>query len=141
MPPSRDKARRFEEQPIHDRLGFQFRSRANGTAEVALPPRSEHLQLDGVVHGGVLATLMDTAAVYSIYPDLAGVATLTSIEFKINFLRPARLERGELSACAKALKVGRSIATSEVELVQAGELMAKGIFTYFVLEGGRAAEA
>jgi acyl-coenzyme A thioesterase PaaI-like protein len=54
-------------------------------------------------------------------------------EFKLTFLRTAVLDRGVLTARATALKVGRSVATADVEIWQAGELVAKGLYTYLVL--------
>ena len=127
------RAERFAGMPFNRNWGFQFAPRAPGRAEIRLEPREEHLQVGGVVHGGVIATLADTAGVYAIYPDLDDGRTITSIEFKLNFLRAGRIGRGALSARARALKVGRSVATSEVDVFQAGELVAKGLFTYLVM--------
>ena len=59
------------------------------------------IQEKGVVHGGFLSTLMDSAAVYAIVPDLAVDAGLPGVEFKVNFMRPGRLDRGEIEARSK----------------------------------------
>ena len=127
------RAQRFVDMPFNQPFGLEFRARAPGHAEVTLVPRPEHLQVDGVIHGGTLATLADTAGVYAIYPDLPEPLSMTSIEFKLNFLRPALESKGLLTARATALKVGRSVATADVELHQDGQLIAKGLFTYLVL--------
>jgi acyl-coenzyme A thioesterase PaaI-like protein len=58
--------------------------------------------------------------------------TLTSIEFKLNFVRPALAERGELLAVAKLVRRGRTVALASVDVLQAGELIATGLFTYLV---------
>jgi acyl-coenzyme A thioesterase PaaI-like protein len=55
---------------------------------------------------------------------------MTSIDFTLNFLRPALLERGELLARAVLVKRGRTIALADVDVEQAGQLVAKGLFTY-----------
>jgi uncharacterized protein (TIGR00369 family) len=99
-----------------------------------MPAREDQLQPDGVLHGGVLATLADTAAVYSILPDLPEGRSITSIDFRLDFLRPARAGDGTVTAAAETLKVGRSVATAEVRLSQAGLLVARGTFVYLVLD-------
>lgn len=129
-----NKAERFVETAFNSNAGFHFAPRAPGRAEVTLEPREKDLQVDGVVHGGVIATLADTAGVYAIYPDLDDAHTITSIEFKLNFLRAVTVAGGTITARARALKVGRSVATSEVDVLQAGELVAKGLFTYLVMQ-------
>ena len=129
-----ERARGFREQSFHEAWNYVFEPREPGRAEVRLEAEPAHLQIDGVVHGGVLATLGDTAGVYSIYPDLEGERTITSIEFKLNFLAAARASAGTLVARARALKVGRSVATSDVEIFQGETLVAKGIYTYLVLD-------
>jgi uncharacterized protein (TIGR00369 family) len=63
--------------------------------------------------------------------------TITSIEFKLNFVRPAVASRGELMAVARPVRIGRTVAVAEVDVLQSDELIAKGLFTYLVspLEG------
>lgn len=115
--------------PIASMFGFRFGARSEQEAVVALPLRAEFLQVANVVHGGVISTLADTAAVYMLI-DAPAKTHMTSIEFKLNFVRPALLERGELVARAKLVKRGRTIALADVDVEQAGELVAKGLFTY-----------
>jgi uncharacterized protein (TIGR00369 family) len=111
-------------------FGFRFLERDERSARVALPLLPEFLQGEARVHGGILATLADTAAVYLLIQGLGIERTLTSIEFKLNFTRPATLERGEVVASAKVVKKGRTVALADVEVEQAGALIAKGLFTY-----------
>ena len=72
-----ERARRFRDMAFNGTFGLEFAPREPGRAEVRLAPRREHLQIEGVVHGGTLATLGDTAGVYSIYPDLPEPLTMT----------------------------------------------------------------
>ena len=113
-------------------FGFEFRERGAEHARVALAPRPEFFQGQGRVHGGILATLADTAAVWLLLGPLLPERTLTSIEFKLNFVRPALAERGELLAVAKLVRRGRTVALASVDVLQAGELVATGLFTYLV---------
>lgn len=103
-------------------------------AEVAMPVRPEYTQEEGIVHGGVLTALADTAAVYSILPGLPDGRTITSIELKLNFLRPASPAGGELGAYARVIRRGVRIAVADVEVSQDERLVAKGLFTYLVLD-------
>ena len=133
------KARRFAEQAIHARLGIELEPRPAADApdlvyRARLVRPADHLQVEGVVHGGILTTLADTAGVWCVYPDLPGAATVTSVELKLNFLAPALGDRGPVVATARPLRLGRRVRVSEVELEQAGRLVAKGLFTYLVLD-------
>src|SRR5262245_55254660 len=87
--------------PVAAVFGFRLGERAADLARVALEVRPEFLQGEGRVHGGVLATLADTAAVHLLLQHVPPDRTLTSIEFKLNFTRPALLGRGELVATAR----------------------------------------
>lgn len=113
-------------------FGFAFRARDESSASVALPLRPELFQGQQRVHGGVIASLADTCAVWLLLPRVLPERTITSIEFKLNFVRPAVAERGELLALARPVRVGRTVALADVDVTQAGELVAKGLFTYLV---------
>jgi uncharacterized protein (TIGR00369 family) len=98
-----------------------------------MPVKRSYLQEGGVVHGGVLSALADTAAVYLLFPDLGPDETMTGIELKISFVRPAVLGAGDLEARARPVKRGRRVAFCDVEVLQKRTLVAKGLFTYLVL--------
>lgn len=131
-----DQRARFAATPINRHLGLELREADPDRAEVALPVRDDLVQEENVVHGGVIATLADTAAVYLVLPSLPDEAGLTSIEFKVNFLRPARVEAGELRAVATPVRLGRTVAVCRVEVTQDERAVAEGLFTYLVLPGG-----
>ncbi len=96
--------------------------------------KQDQLQEEGVLHGGIISAMADTAAVYSFYPDLESTRMMTSIEFKVNFLNAALPGKGALIAESKILKRGKRTGVCEVEVTQAGKLVAKGIFTYLFFE-------
>jgi uncharacterized protein (TIGR00369 family) len=96
--------------------------------------KQEHVQEQGVLHGGIISALADTAAVYAFLPDLQPTRVMTSIEFTVNFLNAALPGRGTLTAESKVLKLGKRTEVCEVEVTQAGKLIAKGIFTYLFFE-------
>lgn len=122
--------------PVAHHLGYRVLERSADEAVLAQPARPEYAQVEGVVHGGLLGTLADTAAVYVLYPELPEGTGLTSIEFKLNFLRPALLGRGELRARARLVQRGRTVSLCDVEVEQGDRLVAKGLFTYATVQRG-----
>lgn len=125
----------FDETPINQFLGLQLLQSDSAGGKVTLPDCSRVTQEDGVVHGGILSTLADTAAVYAVIPTLAEGTSMTSIEFKMNFFRPGRSGNGPLVAQSKIIKGGRTVNVCESTVLQNDVELAKGIFTYLTLEG------
>jgi len=126
----------FDDVPANRHFGFTLVSRGEGKAVVSLRVRPEYLQEEGVLHGGILSTLADTAAVYTLHPDLEPGWMMTSIEFKMNFLRPAVEGNGEVLARAELVRRGRRVGLCDVEVFQADKLVAKGSFTYLFFRRG-----
>jgi len=124
---------RLRAMPCVAHFGLRFGERGPERAELSMPVRPEHLQVDERLHGGVVATLADTAAVWLIAPELPPHETITSIEFKLNFLRPAVLGGGDLLAVARRVRRGRRVALADVDVLQGERHVAKGLFTYVVL--------
>ncbi len=79
-----------------------------------MPLDKTYLQEGGVVHGGIISTLADTAAVYTLHPYLTENQSMISIEFKMNFLSPVLIENGDLLAQANLVKRGRKVALCDV---------------------------
>jgi uncharacterized protein (TIGR00369 family) len=119
--------------PLIAALGYRLLEASETEVELAAPVSDSSLQVDGWVHGGMLATLADTAGAYLLYRSLPPDRSMTSIEFKLNFLRPAVADAGDLSARARLVKQGRQVALCDIEVAQGGELVAKGLFTYLLL--------
>ena len=132
MAVSRTLRAAFTRVPVNRFFGYTLVSRSDTHAEITMPARPEYLQEEGVVQGGILAALADTTAVYLLYPDLAETETMTSIEFKMNFLRPALPGRGRLRARATLIKKGRKVALCEVAVSQGKHRLAQGLFTYLL---------
>ncbi len=105
-----DLQARFAATPSNRLLGTLLIAQSQSRVELELPMRGELLQEEGVVHGGLLTTLADTAAVYLVWPDLPPDRTMTSIDFAMTFLAPGLPDRGPLRAVAVPLRIGRSVA-------------------------------
>lgn len=123
----------FSRVPVNQHLGFELRRSSEGEAELGMPLQPWFRQEGGVIQGGIVTALSDTAAVQAVYPFLDAGETMTTIELKINFLRPGRMDGGPLIARSKTIKRGGTITLCEVEVFQDGLLLAKGLFTHLMM--------
>jgi uncharacterized protein (TIGR00369 family) len=93
-----------------------------------------HLQPFGIVHGGVLATLIDTATFWAIFLRLSEDAGLVNIDLKLNYLQP--VQKGRLQAEGRAIRNGNSISYAEARVIdEEGRLLAHGTSTLMTLPG------
>jgi uncharacterized protein (TIGR00369 family) len=94
--------------------GFEVLRVDEGIFEARFIVRPEHKQQDGYVHAGVLATLADHTAGYSAYTIVPEDIRILTIEFKINYFKPAI---GNKVLCkSKVISPGKSIIVAESEL-------------------------
>ncbi|MEW5725598.1 MAG: PaaI family thioesterase [Thermodesulfobacteriota bacterium] len=105
--------------------GFQAVAAGPGYFESRVAVRDEHRQQDGFIHAGVMATLADHTAGYAAFTLVPEDHQILTVEFKVNFLRPAF---GEALVCrARVLKPGRRLLVCESEvfdLRSEGEVLA-----------------
>jgi uncharacterized protein (TIGR00369 family) len=130
-----EPGRRFG-SPAHEWLGLEPLERSASAAEIRLSVRPEFLQEEGVVQGGILAALLDATCVYALYPELGPEDRMTSVEFKLNFLGPARADGPALLARAETIRSGRTIALVRATATQDGRTVATGLFTYLYTRAG-----
>lgn len=122
-------------------LKLELLGRSSERAEIRMPIERHYLQEEGVVQGGILSALADATAVYLLFAELTDELSLTSIEFKISFLRPALPARGDLFARAEPIKRGRTIAVCRSVVSQDGRPVAEALLTYLFSAAREAAEA
>jgi uncharacterized protein (TIGR00369 family) len=123
----------FASVPFNRHLDWTLARCDDDGAVVEMAPRPEHLQEGNVVHGGLLSALADTTAAYALMTTLSAERTMTGVEFKMNFLRPATLDGGTLRATGRVVRRGRSLAVCEVSVAQADSEVALGLFTFLYL--------
>jgi uncharacterized protein (TIGR00369 family) len=70
----------------------------------------------GVVHGGLVCTLLDTVAGCAVHTTLPAGVGYTSIELKVSYLRPVTAGSGPLTAVGRVVKPGRRVAFAEGEI-------------------------
>jgi len=125
----------FARQGIVGHLGIEVDDLGEGWFQTSLCPGPRHTQQDGFVHAGVLATMADLSGGFAAHTLVAPNERVLTVEFKINFLRPAL---GDQILCrSKVLKRGKSITVSSSELFAVtGEreaMVAKAIVTLAVI--------
>jgi uncharacterized protein (TIGR00369 family) len=121
--------RRLKDSRAMELMGFALDDVEPGRAVLRLDVRPRHKQLHGVVHGGILAAMADTAAAIAAYTVLPKGTTLATVELSINFLEP--VPEGRVKADARLLRVGRNFVVSECEIrIQDGSLAAKALLTF-----------
>jgi uncharacterized protein (TIGR00369 family) len=111
--------------PIAETLGMVNFDGELGSISVELDPAVRHYNPLGTVHGGVISTLLDTAAGCSVHSTLAAGEGYTSLDLTVKFLRPATVESGRLRAVGTVIQRGRRTALAEAQLFDAsGRLLA-----------------
>ena len=89
-----------------------------------------HKQVHGVVHGGVLAALADTAGGLATYMAVPHGTRVATIEMKNNYLEA--VEAGTVTAAAHVVRLGRHIAVVDCDLSVEERLVGKALMTFFV---------
>jgi uncharacterized protein (TIGR00369 family) len=109
-------AGRLPGPPISATLGFTLEEVEFGRAVFALAPGEEHYNPIGSVHGGVYATLLDSAAGCAVHSTLPQGMGYTSIDLNVKFLRPVTVDTGKIRAVGAVLSSGRRTALAQAEL-------------------------
>ena len=108
-------------------------------ARLSIKIEEKHIQLLNTVHGGVMASLADSAAAWAIYGSGNLEIVPVTVEMKINFLKPVK--SGKLVAEALNIHKGSRIFVSDVEVKDdEGSLIAKSLMTYYLLKIGEIKE-
>ena len=119
-------------EPFSDLLSLQPEETTTDFARMRLPFKADLQQARGLVHGGAIASLIDSAGVLAIratIPDAIGGST---VSMTVNYLAPA--QQIDLVAEAYIIRRGRSIVFLDVDvLAPNGERIAKGQLTYKIM--------
>jgi uncharacterized protein (TIGR00369 family) len=124
----------FDDANFVRHLGMELTLVDDGACETSLTPLEHHLQQHGFIHAGVLATLADHTSGCAARSAVGLDEDVLTIEFKMNYLRPATADR--LRCRAVVLRGGKSIVVVEAEVFAIKgaqeKLVCKGIFTLAV---------
>src|SRR2546421_11313293 len=124
--------------PIAPLIGFPLVAVEPGHAVVELEAAERHANPMGTLHGGVLCDVADAAMGMAWAATLGEGETFTTLELKINFLRP--VWTGKLVATGRLVKGGRTVGLVECDVTDAdGGLVARASSTCMTLRGASAA--
>jgi 3-hydroxyacyl-CoA dehydrogenase len=111
-------------------MDFKLVEVSEGRAVFAIEPNERHYNGLGIAHGGLAATLLDSALGCAINTMMPTGRIFTTLEMKINYVRPIRRETGEVRCEASVIHIGGRVATAEGRIVDAGgKLYAHGTAT------------
>ncbi|MDI6101805.1 PaaI family thioesterase [Actinoplanes sp. NEAU-A12] len=106
-----------------------------GSVTLELDPQEFHYNPLGTVHGGVLSTLLDTAAACSVHSTLPAGVGYTSMDLNVKFLRPATISSGRLTCTGTVLQRGRRTALAEARITDAaGRMVAHATSSCMIFE-------
>jgi len=121
--------------PIAALVGLSIAEVAQGRVVMRLTPAEYHYNPIGTMHGGILATLLDSVMGCAVHSTLPKGRGYTSLEIKVNYVRAVTSESGELSAEGIVVHGGRRSAVAEGKVVDAkGRLCATASTTCLVFD-------
>ncbi|WP_328723438.1 PaaI family thioesterase [Streptomyces sp. NBC_00247] len=127
-------AGRLPSPPISRMMGFRITEVDAGRVVFTLEPGEEHYNPIGSVHGGVYATLLDSAAGCAVHSVLPAGVGYTSLDLNVRFLRTITADTGTVRAVGTVLKSGRTTCLAQAELFDgADRLIAHATSTCLVV--------
>ena len=113
--------------PIGETLGFRLVEAGRGRVALLGRPDERSYNLIGSVHGGWAAAILDSALALATLSSLDATQGFTTVDIRINYLRPLTRETGEVRAEGVVLQAGRKLAYCEARLTDAaGKLVCHG---------------
>jgi acyl-CoA thioesterase len=117
--------------PYYRHMGMKAVHCADGTSRIEIQADEHTKNLYGTVHGGVLASLIDSSCGVALGTLLEEGETAVTVDLRINYIAPVRA--GLLIAEGKAIHRGRNTGVAEATLhTEGGVLVAKGMTTHFI---------
>jgi uncharacterized protein (TIGR00369 family) len=121
--------------PIGDVLGFRLIEAEPGRVVFRCDMDERHFNLIGSVHGGLVATLIDSASGCAVYTTLARGDAWTTLNLGVDYLRPTPGE-GPVRCVGRVVRVGRRTGVADAELLDAeGRVCARGSSTCLIMRG------
>jgi uncharacterized protein (TIGR00369 family) len=116
--------------PMSQLINFRLVEVSEGWAVLSIEPDERYYNGLGIVHGGLAATVLDSALGCAINSMMPAGKIFTTLEMKINYVRPIRRETGEMRCEASVIHVGARVATAAGRIVdREGRLYAHGTAT------------
>ena len=103
--------------PIMNLIDAAGLEASEGSVTITLEPQEFHYNPLGTVHGGVISTLLDTAAACSVHSTLPAGVGYTSMDLNVKFLRRITVDTGRVRAVGTVINGGRRTALAEAKLI------------------------
>jgi len=125
-------SRLVNQSPYFSLLSMKIKDLGWGTSVLEVHLEEKHLHPFGYVHGGAIASVMDAAAYWAVFPRVKDSMGLTTVEIKVNFLAP--IQKGKLVAKGRCLKIGKTLALGDATIYDGnGNLLAHGTATMMIV--------
>ena len=109
---------RLQDSEFYRWAGVEVIDASPGVVEIAFEANPQHLNLQGLVHGGILATLADTAMGLAVRTVLEPGRRHVTVQLGIEFLSPGR--PGRITARGRSVKIGTQLGFAEADVMNAG---------------------
>jgi uncharacterized protein (TIGR00369 family) len=118
--------------PYFSLISMEIKELQWGTSILEVELEEKHLQPFGYVHGGAIASVIDAATFWAVFPQVKDGMGLTTVEIKVNYLAP--VQKGKVVAKGRCIKMGRTLALGEAYINSAeGNLIAHGTATMMII--------
>ena len=122
------------QSPFPSHIGFRLVDIQEDFARVELDLAHCHLQPYGIIHGGVLATLIDTATFWAGFQRIPAEDGMVNVDLKLNYLKAVK--SGKLIAEGRCLRPGRRLSYTEAHVRdESGQLVAHGTSSLMIVPG------
>jgi uncharacterized protein (TIGR00369 family) len=119
--------------PIATLLGFELVEVQEGRVVFAVEPGPQHYNPIGMVHGGLAATLIDSATGCAVHTTLPTGTGYTTADVQVRFVRPITLDTGRIECIGEVVHRGRTLATAAAKVVAGERLLAHGTASVLIL--------
>jgi uncharacterized protein (TIGR00369 family) len=120
----------FASVPYAKLIGLELGEISRGEVSIHLEVRDELRQNQGVVHGGAVASLIDTAAAFAVLTQLELNERVTTTDLTIHYLRP--MSAGRLTATARIVRGGRRLFVLSVEVTNDQQVPVASAVTSYI---------
>lgn len=125
----------YSAPPISRNFNFKISFVEKGKIIFEGKPKEDFYNPMGTIHGGFISTLLDSAMACAIHSTLEAGKGSTSVELKVNFVRPIFEKTGTLKAVGEIVNVGKQIGSAEGRLIdENGKIYAHGTTTCFIFD-------
>ena len=128
-----DQPDRISPGPFAAHLGFRILRADEDGAVAEADPGPEHLNGGGIVHGGYLTALLDSATGWAVHAHVPPGVPAPHIQLSVQYVRAALARVRRWCATAAAVKAGRRILSAEAEITQGDRVIARAVTSHAVL--------